>query len=465
MIVIFLHGWSVRHTDTYGALPQWLAQQPALAGKKIKISNVFLGKYISFRDSITLDDIARAFQEAIRSEAKLKPGQKFACITHSTGGPVVRRWLTLFHPKGGSPLSHLIMLAPPNHGSALAQVARQNAGTLKSLLDGVEAGHRILSWLEVGSPPQWDLNRHWLDYPATDPFTFVFTGQRIDRKLYDHLNSYTGEPGSDGVVRAASANMNYRYLRLRQKGEEAQIEEKIARPVTAFGILPGISHSGNSLGILRSVTLANASSHPTAQWVWQALQVHSIAGYRRLSRELEKLTALTQKQEEVEKVRKLFDIQSYITHRHSLLLFRIVDHRGEALTDYALYLTAGPKFSEDELPRGFFVDRQRRQQSPNHLSYYLDYDVIHTGLNRRGMAQRLGLKIKAHPSHGLAFFRPLLFQSVEARLETFLRPNETTMVEIVMERLVDSKVLHLTDDLTAGDIDETPTGRLIPREG
>ena len=43
-------------------------------------------------------------------------------------------------------------------------------------------------------------------------------GQTIDRKLYDNLNTYTGESGSDGVVRVAAANLNSAYVRLADAG-------------------------------------------------------------------------------------------------------------------------------------------------------------------------------------------------------------------------------------------------------
>src|SRR5579872_672078 len=120
MIVIFVHGWSVRNTDTYAGLPLWLQQAGPAAGLAIQVGHIYLGRYISFEDTVTLDDVARAFDQAIRDETpKWPPGEKIACITHSTGGPVVRKWIDLYYPgsEANCPLSHLVMLAPANHGS------------------------------------------------------------------------------------------------------------------------------------------------------------------------------------------------------------------------------------------------------------------------------------------------------------------------------------------------------------
>ncbi|MBC7984667.1 MAG: phospholipase, partial [Candidatus Obscuribacterales bacterium] len=250
MNIVFVHGWSVTHTDTYGDLPKWLSQQPA----KYKIQNVYLGKYISFVDTVTADDIARAFDLALRDALGAKLTDGFACITHSTGGPVVRLWMKLFYAAdlGRCPLKHLIMLAPANHGSALAQLGKGVLSRLKSLTEGVEPGARVLDFLELGSDQSWKLNEAWLTYDCVTAgaYLFVLTGQSIDRAFYDHLNAYTGEPGSDGVVRVAAANMNYRLLRLHQDGKSLAVSSSTRCPRVALGVLPGLAHSGDKMGII-----------------------------------------------------------------------------------------------------------------------------------------------------------------------------------------------------------------------
>ena len=151
---------------------------------------------------------------------RCRAGDRFACITHSTGGPVVRHWWYRFYQRPSSPppcpVSHLIMLAPADFGSALAQLGKSRLSRIKTWFEGVEPGTAVLDWLELGSPEAWELNRAWIrlrkDFSATNGvFPFVLTGQTIDRSLYDHVNAYTGEPGSDGVVRVAAANLNATY--------------------------------------------------------------------------------------------------------------------------------------------------------------------------------------------------------------------------------------------------------------
>jgi hypothetical protein len=252
-------------------------------------------------------------------------------------------------------MSHLVMLAPANHGSALAQLGKARLSRLKFLLEGAEPGKRVLDWLELGSAGQWDLNQSALDYQYVENglFPFVLTGQRIDRKMYDHLNSYTGEAGSDGVVRAAAANMNFNYIRLYQTDGELKLERQVRSPRIAFGLLPGRSHSGEEMGILRSVPAVDPDpgrEHPTVTWVLRCLSVSDPIGYEEICAALTDLTSETQEAERVEEVKKLVGSSTYITDRHSMLTFKLQDDRGESLADYDLVLTAGPNYDPNELP-------------------------------------------------------------------------------------------------------------------
>lgn len=473
MIVIFVHGWSVTHTNTYGELPQWLQHQSKEGKLGIKVGNIYLGHYISFNDAVTVDDIARAFDHAVRDELadKLQDGERFACVTHSTGGPVVRKWMDLYFKNNLAkcPLSHLIMLAPANHGSALAQLGKSRLGRIKCFFEGIEPGQHVLDWLELGSNMSWQLNENWLDYDCTAHgiYSFVLAGQKIDRQLYDALNSYTGEAGSDGVVRVTAANMNYSLLKLHQEGTngESLVVAKMRRTQPmAFGALPGCSHSGNKMGIIRSITLANAATHPTALWVLRCLQVKNRESYTRLAKELDKLTQETQKNEHVERVNTLIYNREYITNRYSMIIFRLIDDRGNHLDDYDLYLTAGPQYSEDALPTGFFVDRQRNQLDRGKLTYFLDYDVMEAGINTPQMKGNLGFRIKAHPqanNQALAYYRLLDFHSSLADINKILHPNETVMVEIMLQRRVDRSVSRITNNLTPAKISAKPIGKMV----
>jgi hypothetical protein len=135
---------------------------------------VFLGNYASMRDDVTFDDMSYGLQmrsyDLVKGK-KIKGNEdnsgRFSLnpfsldvIVHSTGGPVVRNWLSLCLRDvcGGvfekSPIRHFIMIALANFGSRLAA---QGKSTLAKLFKGgFETGRKILEGLELGSPFLWD---------------------------------------------------------------------------------------------------------------------------------------------------------------------------------------------------------------------------------------------------------------------------------------------------------------------
>ena len=468
MRVVFVHGWSVTNTNTYGGLPAALATN-APAKLDIQVTHLYLGQYVSFADEVKVDDIARGMQHAIATEVLplLAKGERFACITHSTGGPVVRKWVDLFY-RGHldtCPLGHLIMLAPANHGSALALLGKGRLAQMKFFANGTEPGRGVLDWLELGSDLGWELNREWLEYDcvAAGLYPFVLTGQKIDRAFYDHLNSYTGEAGSDGVVRVAAASLNYGLLRLVQSDRGFKMTKDVRSAKTALGVLPGLSHSGADHGILASVKSDDAGTHPTVKWVLQCMQVGSAAAYNRLVKKLEDVTAQTQEDERVERGKKLFLFsRKFITNRYCMLVIRLIDDRGHDVSDYDVLFTAGPSYDPNHLPPGFFVDRQRNQLNRGKLTYYIDYDVLNDWLSKPELDGKFGVQVTARPADGYAYYTVAEYRGTFAGLRQYFEPNRTVMIEVELQRHVVEGVFRLTQKLTPEDFKKQPKGADIP---
>jgi hypothetical protein len=494
-LVIFVHGWSVTSTDTYGEFPERLVAEAKKAGWALQVKHVFLGKYVSFRDEVTVDDIVRGFENAIRTElgAEITAGKRCACITHSTGGPVVRAWWHRFYQKPSNPpvcpVSHLIMLAPANFGSALAQLGKDRVGRIKAWFSGVEPGQGVLNWLELGSPESWELNKAWVkakkDFSATNGvFPFVLTGELIDRKLYDHVNSYTGEPGSDGVVRAAAANLNATFLRLVQQTDDGstsrlEVEGLTNAPDTAFKIVPGRAHSGSDMGILRSVK-NDAVDHPSVEAVMRCLKVDSAATYFELASKFEDENVTTQQAEQVDiQKRRLLPDAVYIIDKFSMVTVVVRDDQGNQVGDFDLKLTGIPadapeavKSSPDLLPSGFLQDRQRNKRDNCALTFYLNQslmggtaEVRHPKNNevlRKAQPglRALGFIIEPHLDEGFVHFVKAELEADKATLRKVLQPNQTTMIEIVMKRVVREGVMRLQrlDKRDDGKFDKTPKG-------
>ena len=181
--VVYVHGWSVTNLNTYGEMPLRLKTEAQKNGIDIEIDEIYLGRYISFHDEVAVDDISRAFDTAIKE--KYNGQARFICITHSTGGPVIRNWWHKYYKTSIPPISHLIMLAPANFGSALAQLGKGKLSRILSWFEGVEPGQKVLDWLECGSDESWKLNKDWItgdESPIGPDGIFPFVITRLIKK-------------------------------------------------------------------------------------------------------------------------------------------------------------------------------------------------------------------------------------------------------------------------------------------
>lgn len=471
LVLAFVHGYSVTNLDTYGEMPLRLMQEAPAYGFQLQIEHVFLGRYISFNDEVRLGDISRALEQAVREQVMpvLAAGDRFVCITHSTGGPVVRTWWSEYYKDRPAlcPMSHLVMLAPANHGSALAQLGKGKLSRLKSWFDGVEPGQRVLDWLELGSSEAWALNMDWIrngqKYIGPNGiFPFSLCGQDIDRKFYDHLNSYTGELGSDGVVRVASANQNSRYVRLTQEAPRTQgqlvqakkleVTEFLEAPKTPFRIVTRKSHSGDDMGILRSIKKepSDVAGAEVVKAIFRCIGVKTNAEYETLTRDFAVETVDVQQKGLVEEDKRLFGKKVYLHDRYAMIQFRLVDSEGYEVTDFDLILT-GEGHDPNALPTGFFADRQCNRLNKSTITYFFNYDVL-TGRAKqivngvtvdemRGISE-LGLIIRPRPDEGFSRYLPCEIVASRDLFQKAFQPNATTLIEICLQRVVSTEVFR-----------------------
>ncbi|MHA6203787.1 phospholipase [Dyella soli] len=474
--LVFVHGWSVTNTSTYGTLPQRLQQQAASQGLPLAIADIWLAEYVSFDDAVTMGDLVRAFDHALRDLHLLDAS--FACITHSTGGPVVREWLRAQRDKPGVystiRLSHLLMLAPANFGSALAQLGKSVLGKVRAWWNGVEPGQRILDWLELGSSESLSLNLdhiHGDDHAAAGQYLFVLTGDRPDRSLYDHLNSYTGEDGSDGVVRMAAANLNARHAVLARVSGSAGDTLSLhltSAPRTAFKLIPGASHSGSGQGIMA------AAPAETVDALLRCLRITDATAYAQLCDAFDRENAQRDAAKvELEAVGP-FPARVHIHDPRSLLIVRLTDEAGEALTGSRFLLNAGTPPNPDWMPEGFMLDRQANSRNANVISLFLnhallagDARVADPGNSRR----TLRAAVAGHRPYGAgvepADLSGLVHHALAASaagddLFEAIGPHQSTVLDVVLPRKVHEGVFRLTQNLAPEDFSHPLAGAVIP---
>jgi hypothetical protein len=144
----------------------------------------------------------------------------------------------------------------------------------------------------------------------------------------------------------------------------------------------------------------------------------------------------------------------FIHDRHAMVIVRLQDDRGHVVEDADLLLTAGERHDPDRLPRGFLAHVQRNRRHRGTLAYFFNHDVM-TGTeavaSARGVevrpalagAERLGLKVRTRPDRALVHHLPCDLQASVDLLRAFLHPNRTTLVDLVLRRVVHEGVFRL----------------------
>ncbi|MDQ2857172.1 MAG: hypothetical protein M3R53_00800 [Candidatus Eremiobacteraeota bacterium] len=212
--ILMVHGYSVRTLNSWGRLPA-LLQADGFAAAAI-----YLSAFVSLDDYVSCDDLAAALEDQIATlEAQGLKLATTALVAHSTGAIIARRWMLNRRTLDKPSLSHFISCAGANHGSTLAQLGRGELARLfRGLTQDSSVGRRVLADLDYGSDFLRHLNKEWLDAwnDARAPLyrdTFCFSMGGTDHSFWEnHLAWQSREAGSDGTVRIASANLNYRII-------------------------------------------------------------------------------------------------------------------------------------------------------------------------------------------------------------------------------------------------------------
>ena len=278
-----------------------------------------------------------------------------------------------------------------------------------------------------------------------------------------------------------AANLNASLLKLVQgTGEQASTLVPAARtiraPRTAFRLISGAAHSGEKMGIMRAVApqVGGAGAECSAA-ILRCLSIGSDDAYAKLCDQFDADTERIQQEElvEIEKVRLLPD-RSYIHDRTSLVTFRIRDDAGHPLQDFDLELT-GADHDPNQLPQGFFKDRQRNLRAKNVLSYFFNHDSMVAGpavpdpreadeLLRKAHpgAPALGMRITPRPEAGFVHYRSCEITADPKTLKAVIRPNETVLVDVELRRIVHREIFELAPgDAPRGDFRKVKPGNEI----
>jgi len=433
--LILLHGWSVQTTAAYGLLA------PRLAAAGYPLRNIFLGRYLSLDGRITLDDLVEAFDAALDQPPTGPEGGNplrgpFSLIGHSTGGLLAWAWTARYSHLGTHPrprearLRHLITLATPHHGSRLAH---------HSLAMFPELGRtdfpyaRVLDDLELGSERLWDMTRDWIRRPPAGRdgfFPFSMAGGIPTPGSSERMMPAQREPGSDGLVRIPSANPNTRCFRLATGA--ASLEPRGNANGTPFRIFWDRSHTDPANGLLTGIPAEGPDAVVRA--VLDCLEVQDAASYERLLGRFEEESPAPAE-----------------GPAPAQLVVQVTDHHGNPCADkrIALFPAApeslamaaarpAPAWERSLGPAIRHVHQNRR--TPHRLVFLFDFPRLEAAVAEQG---GLGVRVDAATATELARLLPAQCILPAAGLRDFLRPGETTLLEVVLTRKPAPRLVRL----------------------
>jgi hypothetical protein len=459
--LLIIHGYSDGATS-FVALRDFFVSSGAYARDQ-----VFLLNYDSLDDESTFEDFADKLDDDF---SKLFGDDRIDVACHSTGALVARAWLRLRYRRQVSagvrppvsPVEHLLMFAPANFGSDLARLGQSFLGKFRSTFfnsnhqgeDFMESGRVVLQGLEPASPFQWFLSAddlHGEGYFNSELgsdrvcYPFILAAGRGYGGLQGRLIPARRKPGTDGTVRICGTSLNTRKC-------VVDFAQPVVRPVWCdekkfrfipFAIFDEFTHGsivsaeeGFRKGALSAGRLALA-----------AIQVSTLAEYEALAKRFDQATTANHPSD---------DFQQFF--------FKVRDDVGFPIVDYYLdfyVLKTNGKVDEKltaEFDREFESEYTRHSADPSCRVLLLNVTNLRKYLQKvRAAKGRLVFDITARAANAQIRFLPgyaVVFDGAAGAASggepTFLFPNTTTLVEIVLNRVESDRVLHLLNhDLTA----------------
>ncbi|WP_043769425.1 esterase/lipase family protein [Algiphilus aromaticivorans] len=435
-MLVIIHGWS-DDGRSFRPLARRLAKAPP-EGVGADIAEVHLGDYVSLDDELRYADLVAALDRAWSDRDLPRKPRSVDAVVHSTGGLIIRDWMTQCFAPDTVPIRRLLMLAPANFGSPLAHTGRSLVGRALRGWRGTrlfETGTHILKGLELASPYAEQLAQRdsfggarW--YGPGAVLATVLCGNTG----YDGISGIANRPGTDGTVRVASANLNALRIGVDFTGDPAaspSMSQSRPEHTVAFGILDGEDHS----------SIAGKNRGPRAPdsltLMRRALRVTD-AGYEDWCSELQahnqSVTAAAEARGEC--------------HFHSFhnAVVRAVDDAGNAVSDYIVELYV----NDDRSPR----DRKRTRRiqeegvvnvhaygdDPSRRSLLIDTTVMRALMD--GTDDRLYISVTASPDAGDGKVGYRSYSDVDTghlvvdgtELRALFRAHGTSLITLTLKR-------------------------------
>ena len=434
-MLIIIHGWS-DNAASFTTLAKRLAR-PEPDGIGADIRQINLGDYVSLDDQVGFDDLVEAMQKAWQDQSLPTLPRQVDVIVHSTGGLVIRHWLSRYYSPDTTPIKRLLMLAPANFGSPLAHTGRSMMGRAIKGWKGTrlfETGTRILKGLEIASPYSWQLAEKDLlcDQSFYGPGRILCT-VLVGNTGYTGISALANRPGTDGTVRVSSANLNATSMELDFTDPLASITPQNIRQqnATAFGIADREDHS--------SIAAKAGGPHRKETWelIRTALQIDD-AGFPSWQQQLAQHSqSVTLKAEK----RRGLHTNSYMN-----AVIRVVDNYGAGVSDYVIELYANDDMGQrnrnrtQRLQELAINDVHAWSDDKSYRSFLINCTELYKILGRA--EDRLHISITASPElrSGLVGYNTYTDEDIgsltldQQQLKALFQPHRTLLLTIRLKR-------------------------------
>lgn len=491
--IVLLHGYSSesRGTDAgairgiYGKLPDQLRERFGAAN----VLELDVSRYVSLDDALTIDDISRAMQRVLEGQFPHLLNGGFNLIAHSTGALVARNWMRRYWQAGPCPARRLVYLAGAHLGSGWAHIGRsQIAKFAREVFQGADRGVKVLNALEFGS--NWTIEMHReLDAKIAGaqgndaPLEFCLVGTQTPDEFWPIPVRYANENGSDSVVRASAANLNYSYVRLEpseaarnlppseiaalaKKGfgvplsrlnkpdEEPQhyeITEAIrpgqGRRTVPFAVIATCSHSfkrhsivdgeftrDQVMPLLETALNATAATYEDCVRIFDETTRETYAEARTL-RDPRYLLFLSKSRQ------NQYD-------EFAQLIFRVFDQDGLPFKHFNVYLNSYLDGKPSQIINSLFEDSHANALSPHTIAFYLRLrkweEDAQDWVDKLAPVKGVQLQLDARePDSTQVNFLPLRFALPLEDLVQWLAPHRTTLIDIRMLRVSGEDVFRM----------------------
>lgn len=447
--LLILHGYSDGATSFTGLRDFFLKHGYAR-------EDIYLLNYASMDDQSQFSDFADKLDEDF---AKKFPGERIDIACHSTGALVVRLWLDLHYgrqraegrAKPCSPVKHLLMFAPANFGSDLAEMGQSFLGKFRSTFfnsnrkpgDFLESGKFVLQGLEPASPFQWDLSDRDLhgegffnpDLGADNVcYPFVLAAGKGYGGLQARLVKDRKKPGTDGTVRICGTSLNTRKCVIDFCAREvapAWREERKFETVP-FAIFGNFNHGS-------IIELTSEFEQGPGKWALKALTVDTFASYKAMAEAYRDYT-----------------VRNYVGDPYQQFFFKVRDDVGLPVHDFYIDFYAQLEDGSVhekltlEFDKYFEAEFYRHSAEPACRALLLNLARLREYFKRLKAAKaRLVFDVSAisplHEVRYLPAYAVVFDHLTKGDEPTFLYENTTTLVEIVLNRVASDRVLHLVN--------------------